>query len=170
MNDLRPQFYLDPEVLFLNHGSFGASPRPVIESYQDWQRRLERQPVKFLIREFQEYLRTARQDLGRALGADPDHLVYVPNATFGVNVIARSMEFQPGDELLTSNQEYGACKNIWAFLSDEYGLHIIQQEVPLPLPNRDEIVDIIWSGVSERTRLIFLSQITFDHRQQSAFL
>ena len=116
MNDLRPQFYLDPEVLFLNHGSFGASPRPVIESYQDWQRRLERQPVKFLIREFQEHLRSARQDLGRALGADPDHLVYVPNATFGVNVIARSMKFQPGDELLTSNQEYGACKNIWALV------------------------------------------------------
>jgi isopenicillin-N epimerase len=131
-----------------------------LENYQEWQRRLERQPVKFLIREIGEHFRDARSELGAALGANPDHLVYIPNATFGVNVVARSIEFNPGDEVLTTNHEYGACQNIWEFLASEKGLRIVLQDIPLPLPPKEEIVEIIWSGVSERTRLIFLSQIT----------
>ena len=160
MTDLKSQFYLDPEVIFLNHGSFGAAPRPVLENYQSWQIQLETQPVKFLVREILDLLRAARQELGNLLGADPDHLVYIPNATFGVNLIAHSLDFQPGDEILTTNQEYGACQNIWSFYSEQKGLRIVQREIPLPLPGKEEIVEIIWSGVSERTRLIFLSQIT----------
>ena len=160
MNPLKPLFLLDPEVTFLNHGSFGAAPRPVMQVYQDWQRRLERQPVLFLVRESREHFRTARHQLASYLGADPENIVYIPNATYGVNVIARSLDFNPGDELLTSNHEYGACDNIWAFLGQKKGLNVIRQEIPLPLPSKEEIIDLIWSGVSENTRLIFLSQIT----------
>ncbi len=160
MNSIKPLFFLDPQITFLNHGSFGATPRPVLEEYQDWQRRLEKQPVLFLDRENREHFRTARQGLASYLGADPENLVFVPNATFGVNVIARSLDFQPGDELLTSNQEYGACDNVWDFLSKKKGIKIIRGEIPLPLPSEEEIVELIWSGVSEKTRLIFLSQIT----------
>lgn len=160
MNTLQSQFYLDPQVIFLNHGSFGATPRPVLEEYQAWQRRLEAQPVLFLAREFWEHSRTARQALAAYLGADPDNLVFIPNATFGVNIVARSLELQPGDQVLTSNHEYGACENVWEFLGQRAGFQLVQREIPLPLPSEDEIVETLWSGVTERTRLIFLSQIT----------
>ena len=160
MNKLKSLFFLDPEVVFLNHGSFGATPRPVLENYQDWQRRLEKQPVLYLVRENQEHFRSARKELASYLNTDPDNLVYVPNATFGVNVIARSLDFQPGDELLTTNHEYGACDNIWTFLSQKKGLKVIQRHIPLPLPSKEEMIEAIWEGVSEKTRLIFLSQIT----------
>ncbi len=160
MNQLKPLFFLDPEVTFLNHGSFGATPRPVLENYQDWQRRLEKQPVLYLARENQDHFRTARKNLASYLKAKSDNLVFVPNATFGVNVIARSLDFQPGDEILTSNHEYGACDNIWDFLNQKIGLKVIRQEIPLPLPLKEEMIEMIWDGVSEKTRLIFLSQIT----------
>ena len=160
MNTLRRQFFLDPEVTFLNHGSFGATPRPVLEEYQAWQRRLEIQPVLFLARESQENFRTARKALAAYLGADPENLVFIPNATFGVNTVARSLDLQPGDEILTSNHEYGACDNVWEFLSQQAGFNVIRQEISLPLTTNDEIVEMFWSGVTKRTRLIFLSQIT----------
>ncbi|MEJ2447768.1 MAG: aminotransferase class V-fold PLP-dependent enzyme [Anaerolineales bacterium] len=160
MDELRSHFLLDPTVTFLNHGSFGATPREVLEVYHDWQRRLESQPVKFLGRELPDLLRGARRALGRYLQADPDNLVFIPNATFGVNVIARTFNFQPGEELLTSDQEYGACENVWHYIGQRSGLKMVQREIPLPLPPDDEIVDIIWSGVTKQTRLIFLSHIT----------
>ena len=160
MNSLRSFFYLEPEITFLNHGSFGATPRPVLAEYQSWQRRLEAQPVRFLAREIQENFRAARQILGEYLGAEPENLVFVPNATFGVNVIARSFDLGPGDEVLTSDHEYGACENVWQFLGRQAGFRLIKQHIPLPLPSREEIVEILWSGVSDRTRLIYLSQIT----------
>lgn len=160
MNAIRQKFFLESEVTYLNHGSFGATPRPVLEEYQAWQRRLEAQPVRFLARESQEGFRTARQELAAYLGADPVNLVFIPNATFGVNVVARSFDFQAGDEILTSNHEYGACENVWIFLSQQTGSKIIRQDIPLPLPSEEQMVEILWSGVTERTRLIFLSQIT----------
>ncbi|MEJ2412807.1 MAG: aminotransferase class V-fold PLP-dependent enzyme [Anaerolineales bacterium] len=160
MDELRSHFLLDPTVTFLNHGSFGATPREVLEVYHDWQRRLESQPVKFLGRELPDLLRGARRALGRYLQADPDNLVFIPNATFGVNVIARTFNFQPGEELLTSDQEYGACENVWHYIGQRSGLKMVQRVIPLPLPPDDEIVDIIWSGVTKQTRLIFLSHIT----------
>jgi len=160
MDSIKPLFLLAPDVTFLNHGSFGATPRPVFENYQDWQRRLENQPVLYLDRELQEHFRIARQKLASILKADPDNLVFVPNATFGVNVIARSLDFQPGDELLTSDHEYGACDNVWDFLSQKTELKVIRKKIPLPLPSKEEMIERIWDGVSERTRLIFLSQIT----------
>ena len=160
MNAIKSLFFLDKDVTFLNHGSFGAAPRPVMEEYQRWQRQLEKQPVLFLGREIQGYFRFARQELARYLKAKPENLVFVPNATFGVNVIARSLDFQPGDELLTSSHEYGACDNVWDFLSQKTGLKVIRQDIPIPLPPKEEIVEILWSGVSDKTRLIFLSQIS----------
>jgi isopenicillin-N epimerase len=160
MNALRRHFYLEPEITYLNHGSFGATPRPVLEVYQAWQCRLEAQPVRFLARESEENFRTARQTLAAYLGADPTNLVFIPNATFGVNVVARSFDLQPGDEILTSNHEYGACENVWDFLGQRAGFQVVNREIPLPLPSEEEVVEILWSGVTDKTRLIFLSQIT----------
>ncbi len=110
---LRDLFLLDPDVVFLNHGSFGAVPRPVFDVYQEWQRRLERQPVRFFQRELMDELRTARQALGTYLNAPADDLAFVPNATAAVNIVARSLRLATGDEILTTDHEYGACDNVW---------------------------------------------------------
>jgi len=160
MNPVKSLFMLDPEVIFLNHGSFGACPIPVFESYQGWQRRLEKQPVRFLGREIQDLLRSSRQILGEYLKADPANLVYLPNATFAVNLVARSLELAEGDEVLISNHEYGACENSWLFNTRKRGAKVVRAEIPLPLPPVDQVIDLIWRGISDRTRLIFLSQIT----------
>ncbi|MGB3717364.1 MAG: aminotransferase class V-fold PLP-dependent enzyme, partial [Candidatus Promineifilaceae bacterium] len=142
------------------HGSFGATPKPVFDVYQSWQRRLERQPVSFIDKELPGHLENARQVLGDYLNAGASDLVYVPNATFGVNVVARSLNLGPGDEVLATNHEYGACSRVWGFLSQKRGFDVIQQSIPVPLPSSDESVELFWKGVSERTRVIFISHIT----------
>lgn len=160
MNDLKAQFLLDPEVIFLNHGSFGATPRPVFEVYQAWQRRLERQPVKFLDRELPDYLAIARQALGTYINAGRDDVVYVPNATFALNVVARSLELGPDDEVLTTDHEYGACANVWRFLSRKQGFSYKQQAISFPVESNGAIIDQFWQGVTSHTKVIFLSHIT----------
>jgi isopenicillin-N epimerase len=160
IKNLHNQFLLDPDVIFLNHGSFGATPRPVFDVYQEWQRQLEKQPIQFLIRDSLDHFRIARQGLASYLGADPLNLVFIPNATFGVNIVGRSLDFQPGDQVLTTNHEYGACENVWDYLSQKNGIKVIKIKIPLPLPKPEEIVELFWAGVTEKTKLIFISQIT----------
>lgn len=157
---LKELFLLNPDVVFLNHGSFGACPRPVFEVYQEWQRRLEWQPVAFLGRELNGYLAQARHKLGDYLHVNGDDLVFVPNATFGVNVVARSLELQPGDEILTTDHEYGACDRAWRFVWEKRGVRYVRQSVPLPVAETAEIVEHIWRGVTPQTKVIFLSHIT----------
>ena len=158
--DIKSQFLLDPDIHYLNHGSFGACPRPVFEAYQEWQRRLERQPVLFLGRELVSYDRQARQALGEYLQSEADDLVYIPNATHGVNIVARSLNLEPQDEILTTDHEYGACDNTWEYLCRKRGAYYIHQPLPIPLGSDDEIVAQLWQGVTPRTRLICLSHIT----------
>lgn len=160
MNTLRKLFLLDPNIAFLNHGSFGATPQPVFEEYQRWQLRLERQPVLFLGRELDDLLHAARAALGEYLHAHADDLVYIPNATHGVNIIARSMKLIPGDEILTSDHEYGACDNAWGFVCEKTGAKYIHQPIPLPVYSEDEIVERFWRGVTPKTRVVYLSHIT----------
>ena len=104
------EFLLRPGVAFLNHGSFGACPRPVFAEYQRWQRLLEEEPVEFLGRRLDDLLAEARAPLGAYLGASPDDLVFVPNATYGMNIIAHSLPLAPGDEVLGNTHEYGAVE------------------------------------------------------------
>jgi len=151
---------LDPDIHFLNHGSFGATPISVHEVRQEWQRRLEHQPVKFLARELDGHLRFARESLAGYLGADADDLVFLPNATFGVNLIARSLKLQPGDEVLTSNHEYGACDKAWTFACSQTGAHYVRQTIDLPVQSSEEILEQFWRGVTPRTKVIFISHIT----------
>lgn len=157
---LRQYFLLDPDVVFLNHGSFGATPRPVFDAYQAWQRRLEWQPVRFLSRDIGAYLAAARKALGRYLNAAANDLVFVPNATFGVNVVARSLRLGPGDEVLMTDHEYGACERAWRYMARERGFRIIRRPIPLPFSTPEAIVEALWAGVTPRTRVIFLSHIT----------
>ena len=160
MTDIRDLFLLDPEVIFLNHGSFGATPKPVMESYRAWQTRMERQPVKFLGRELDQFLLEARAVLGEYLHADATDLVFIPNATHGANIIARSLNLSAGDEVLSTDHEYGACDYAWEFTSGRVGFRYIRQQIPLPVHSEDEIVDRLWSGVTPRTKVIYLSHIT----------
>jgi isopenicillin-N epimerase len=158
--DLRAEFLLDPSVTFLNHGSFGASPRAVVERYQDWQLELERQPVLFLARRLDGLLADARGALGAYVGADPDDLVFVPNATSGVNLAAWSLGLQAGDEVLSTNLEYGALDLTWEHVCGHFGARYVRTPIPLPVTSADEIVEAIWSAVGPRTRALFLSHHT----------
>ncbi|MCC6208512.1 MAG: aminotransferase class V-fold PLP-dependent enzyme [Gammaproteobacteria bacterium] len=160
MTRLKSLFLLDPDVVFLNHGSYGATPRPVFEACQEWRLRLEREPVQFINNELPGLLRDARGVLGEYLNADPDDLVYIPNATFGMNVIARALPLAPGDEVLTTDHEYGAIDNAWLYACHKSGARYVRQPVPFPAASDTAIVDEIWRGVTPRTRVLMLSHIT----------
>jgi len=157
---VREQFLLRSGVVFLNHGSFGACPRPVFEAYQRWQLELERQPVEFLGRRFAGLMHTARQALGVFVGADTDDLVFVPNATTGLNAVARSLPLQPGDEVLTTDHEYGALDRTWRFVCTKRGAAYVNYPLPLPIRSTEDAVETIWAGVTARTRVLFMSHIT----------
>lgn len=160
MNNLSTQFLLRPDITFLNHGSFGACPRPVFDEYQRWQRELEAQPVEFLGRRGGDLLRAARERLAGYVNCDPDDLVYAPNATTALNGVARSLELEPGDEILTTDHEYGALDRTWTFLSEKWGAVYKRVPIPLPVTTPTEFVERFWAGVTPRTRVIFLSHIT----------
>src|SRR5208282_2006533 len=110
-SELAVHWLLDPAVVFLNHGSFGACPREVLASQGRYRMRMEAEPVRFLTRELETLLDASRSRLARLLNTATDNLAFVPNATTGVNAVVRSLEFQPGDEILTTNQDYNACRN-----------------------------------------------------------
>ncbi len=154
------EFMLRPGISFLNHGSFGACPKPVFETFQTWQRKLEEQPVEFLGRQISHLLADARVRVAAYLNTQPDRLVFVPNATFGVNIIAHSLDLKPGDEVLGTNHEYGACERAWIFNGRRTGARYVTQPITLPVESADDVVEQFWAGVNERTKVIFLSHIT----------
>ena len=160
MRALRDQFLLDPDVVFLNHGSFGACPKPVFAEYQRWQVELERQPVEFLGRRSGALLDAAQAALAAYLNAGADDLVFVPNATSGLNVVARSLPLQPGDEVLTTDHEYGALDLTWQHVCAKAGARYVRRPIPLPVASAEEVVEAIWAGVTPRTRVLFLSHVT----------
>jgi isopenicillin-N epimerase len=157
MKDL---FLLDPDVIYLNHGSFGACPQPVFDEYQRWQRDLERQPVEFLGRRAGKLMEGARRSLASYLGCGPDDLVYFPNPTTAINMVARSLELQPGDQVLATDHEYGAMDRTWRFMCRKTGAQYVQQPITLPAASPEHILEELWLGVNERTRVIFISHIT----------
>jgi isopenicillin-N epimerase len=156
----RDEFLLRPDMAFFNHGSFGACPRPVFDTYQRWQRTLEEQPVEFLGRRIDDLLEAARISLAGYLGTQADHLVYVPNATYGFNIVARSLKLEPGDEVLGTNHEYGAADRTWHFNCRQRGATYINQPIDLSPASAEAFVEQLWMGVTPRTKVIFLSHIT----------
>ena len=156
----RDLFLLRDDVIFLNHGSFGACPRLVFEEYQRLQREIESQPLEFLDRQYTARLATARTALADFLGCGPDDLVFVSNATTGLNIVARSLNLQPGDEVLATNHEYGALDRTWRFLCGKSGARYVRQTLTLPVTSDEQVIEDIWAGVTDRTRVLFLSHIT----------
>ena len=159
-SQLARQFLLRPDVVFLNHGSFGACPRPVFERYLAWQRELEAEPVEFLGRRFATLMLQARALLGQYLACPADELLFVPNATTGLNIVAHSLPLEPGDEVLTTDHEYGALDRTWRYVCHERGAHYVKRSLPLPVESPGQVVEALWAGVSPRTRVLFLSHIT----------
>jgi isopenicillin-N epimerase len=158
---LRDEFLLDPTVIFLNHGSFGACPRAVFEVYQSWQHELEYQPVEFLGRRYDGLMDNARTVLAAYVGANPEELIFVPNATVGINLVAHSLCLQPGAEILTTDHEYGAMEFVWQFFCQQTGATLVRHAIPLPLSFSPEaIIESFWAAVTPRTRVIFMSHIT----------
>jgi len=147
-------------VVFLNHGSFGACPQRVLEAQSEWRARLERQPLQFLARELEPQLDAARAALAQFVGASPDDLVFVPNATHGVNTVLRSIAFQPGDELLVTDQEYNACRNALEFAAERSGARVVVANLPYPVRNADELVAPVLERVTPRTRLALVDHVT----------
>src|SRR5215510_2756304 len=137
MSALKALFLLDPDVVFLNHGSFGACPLPVFETYQTWQRELERQPVAFLGRQATALMAHARAQLAAYLGAAADEVVYFPNPTTAINMVARSLKLRPQDEILTTDHEYGAMDRTFRFLCRQTGSRYVRQPFSLPVTDAD---------------------------------
>lgn len=160
MSNLKSDFLLDPSVIFLNHGSFGACPRPVFEVYQEWQRKLEYQPMEFLGRRALDLLTHARVELADYLNVESDEVVYFPNPTTALNMVIKSLDINPGDEILSTNHEYGALDRTWRYICKKTGATYIQQPISLPVNSKQDIIETFWDGVTPNTRIIFISHIT----------
>jgi isopenicillin-N epimerase len=157
---LAKHWTLQPELDFLNHGSFGACPRVVLERQQQLRDELERQPVEFFVRKLPDLLDAARERLAAFLGADPRGLAAVPNATTGVNAVLRSRCFEAGDELVVSNQEYNACRNALDYVAGRCGARVVVVELPFPCRSPSAIVETVLEKVTERTGLVLIDHIT----------
>jgi isopenicillin-N epimerase len=158
--DLSTHWSLDPDVIYLNHGSFGACPTAVLDAQQRFRNQLEREPLRFFNREFEPLLDRARETLAQFIGTDPAELVFVPNATTGVNSVLRSLVFEPGDELLTTSHAYNACRNALEFVAQRSGAKITIAPIPFPIESADQVVQSVLDCVSSRTKLALLDHIT----------
>ena len=156
MTDL---WMLDPSIVFLNHGSFGACPRPVLEYQSEVRTRMESEPVLFF-RQLEERADRARSSLGTFVGANPDDLAFVPNATTGVNTVLRSLDFKPGDEILITNHIYNACRNAAEMVAERAGAALVTANVPFPIESPAEVTGAIIDRVSPRTRLLLIDHVT----------
>lgn len=151
---------LDPHVAYLNHGSFGACPIAILDHQAALRREMEREPVDFLWRRLPARLAEARAAVGRFVGADPDDLAVVPNATAGVNAVVRSLDLAPGDELLTTDHVYGACRKTLDYVAARTGARVVSARVPFPLKGDDEVVAAVLAAVTPRTRLALIDHVT----------
>ena len=151
---------LDSEVTFLNHGSFGSCPRPVLAYQRAIQDRMERQPMRFFVDDFEALWDEARRTLADFVGAKADELVFVTDATEGVNTVLRSLRFKRGDELLVTDHEYNACRNALDCVAADSGARVVAVRVPFPLASSDEVVEAVLRGVTRQTRLALLDHVT----------
>jgi isopenicillin-N epimerase len=157
---LRREYLLDPRVTFLNHGSFGACPEPVMRTFHAWQRELEREPVEFLLRRATGLVRTSTEALAEYLGCGADDLVLVPNATYALNMVARSLPLGEGDRVVTTDHEYGAIDRLWRFVCERSGATLVRCTLPVPLRSEEEVVSAFASVLDDTVCVVSLSHIT----------
>ncbi len=157
---MKSQFLLDPDITFLNHGSFGACPKPIFENYQYWQLELEKEPVQFIQNKSAGFLKSAKVALGDYIGCSPNDFFFTSNPTVAVNTIMRSLNLQPGDEILTTNHEYGAMDRTWSFYCEKTGAKYIRQNIALPIVSSAQIITDFWKGYNNKTKVVFLNHIS----------
>jgi len=159
-SELADNWGLDRSVVFLNHGSFGACPTAVLEHQQRLRRRIESEPVRFFVRDYQPLLDAARCEVAAFLGAEPDGLAFVANATTGINAALRALDLGPGDELLLTDHEYPACRNAAREIAAERGFRVRVAEIPFPIRSGNEVVEAVLSGIGPATRAILVDHVT----------
>ncbi len=159
-SEFRALWALDPAVEFLNHGSFGAAPTAVLEAQSTIRQRMESEPVAFFSRDLEGLLDAARTTLGAFVGADPDDLAFVDNATTGVNAVIRWLPLAAGDELLTTDHEYNACRNVLAVAAEATGARVVTVPLPFPSAGPEDVVERVLAAVTARTRLAVLDHVT----------
>ena len=157
---MKSKFHLDPAITFLNHGSFGACPKPIFDEYQRLQLEFETEPVYFFLNKSREYLKIARERLSKYVGCASVDLFFTPNPTFAINTIMRSLDLKEGDEILTTNHEYGAMDRTWNFYCKKSGAKYIRQNISLPIVSKEQILEEFWSGYTSKTKIIFLNHIS----------
>ncbi|MGE0787354.1 MAG: aminotransferase class V-fold PLP-dependent enzyme [Sandaracinaceae bacterium] len=157
---MRERWLLDEDVAFLNHGSFGACPEHVLDAQRQLRDRMEREPVRFFVRDLEGLIAEARAKVGAFVGASPEDFGFVRNATAGVNAVLRSLSFAPGDEILVTDHGYNACTNVARFVAERSGATVVTARIPFPLASEDEAIDAILASVTERTKLALLDHVT----------
>lgn len=160
MQNLKQYFLLREDITFLNFGSFGSCVKPVFERYQQFQLELEREPVQFITVNGLRYLEEAREALGNYVQAAKDDLVYVTNPSYAVNAVVKSFNLKPGDEILTTDLEYGACDKAWEYYCEKAGATYVKQHISLPIHSKEQVVEDFFKGLSPKTKLVFISHIT----------
>ncbi len=159
-NPLKSQFLLRNDITFLNFGSFGACPRQVFERYQQYQLELEQEPVQFITATGLQYLKASREALGAYVNCSPDDIVYVTNPSYAVNIIAKSLKLESGDEILTTDLEYGACDRTWRYYCKKTGAVYVRHPIQFPLTTKEDFVDQFFKGLTTKTKLVFISHLT----------
>src|SRR5262249_53929569 len=157
---LRDSWLLEPGITFLNHGSFGATPIAVLAKQDEYRARLEREPVRFMVRELEPLLDAARAEVAGFGGANPEDIAFVTNATAGVNAVLRSLDLDQHDELLVTTHEYNASRNALDFVCALSGAKVIVVDVPFPIASSDVVVERVLEKVTDRTRLLLIDHIT----------
>ena len=158
--NLKSLFQLDPDITFLNHGSYGACPSPVFEDYQKWQVMIEQHPVKFMQDDIYQYLDESRSSLGSYINCDKNDLIYVPNPTHAVANIINNVNLDIGDEVLSTDLEYGSCDRMWFYEAEQKGFVYNRSKVSLPIIDKESFCNDFWKNATEKTKYIFISQIT----------
>ncbi|RYZ80042.1 MAG: aminotransferase class V-fold PLP-dependent enzyme, partial [Proteobacteria bacterium] len=157
---MRSQFLLDSNITYLNHGSFGACPIPIFDDYQKWQRELEREPVQFITKNAQRYLTDSKSALAKFINCNANDFFFTPNPTFAINTIMHSLDLKPGDEILATDNEYGAMDRTWHFFTKKTGAKYVRSRVSLPVVSKEQMIADFWRGHSPNTKVIFLNQIS----------
>lgn len=154
------QWEIDPQTTYLNHGSFGPSPRPVREAYRNWQDELQKQPMRFFLESLEPALRSARAAMAEFVGTSDEDLIFVENATVGMNIVADSFPLDKNDEILLTNHEYGAVFRIWQRACGDRGAHVKSVELPTEFSDPQHVVDSIVAAITPNTKMLVLSHIT----------
>ena len=157
---MKSQFLLDKSITFLNHGSFGACPKPVFEEFQRFQLELENEPVDFIQKKLPLYLKEAKKPLAKFIGCEAEDFFFTPNPTFAINTVMRSLKLEVGDEILTTNHEYGAMDRTWNFYCKKSGAKYIRQEISLPVVSKEQMIEEFWKGYTKNTKVVFLNQMS----------